>query len=86
MFQTFVLVHFRSPVAVPEEIVTEPAAGSVVPVNEYECFAPSSVSFQPARLTEDEPLFVIFTVSPCRSRAVIETEPDPDDAGTVFCC
>ena len=56
------------------------APGTVVPVNVYECFTPSSVNFQPAIFTGYEPLFVIFTVSPCRSRAVIDTEPD--DAGT----
>jgi hypothetical protein len=48
-----------SPVAVPEAIVIEPAAGTVVPVNVFECFAPSSVNFQPVRLTEVEPVFVV---------------------------
>lgn len=35
----------------------------MAPVNVYECFAPSSVNVQPARFTEDEPLFVIVTAS-----------------------
>ena len=62
----------------------QPGAGTVIPVNVYGCFAPSSVNYQPAGRTDDEPLFVIVTVSPFRSRAVIETEPD--DAGTELCC
>jgi hypothetical protein len=45
----------------------------------YGCFAPSSVNFRPARLTGDEPMFVIVTVSPFRSRAVsILNWPTPE--------
>ena len=53
---------FKFPRAVSEEIVTEPAAGTVVPVNVHECFAPSSINFQSVRPTGDEPRFVIVTV------------------------